>query len=331
MSLKPTAGPGSTVAHPNGVRPPSFNPQNSSTGQNTSQQNTQQNIGLNDVSGLFGPAPTSQYQNPSWLQQQPAQQQQAPVQQQQQRGGGGMSPGAAAINTASYGPGPGEQAWNEGLNNMDPAMQQQYQANQAAGQWYAENTPARDAPGPQGDGTYWDAAQGSWVNTDGTPAMKFGAPGGGGGFGGLGGIGGGGGGGNLNFMMPGNQPNITEQQVFSPQDIQRMLTGQLERNAMEEGSRNLEAQNRMGAQGMQRASGALAGNERMNAFLRSMQDATAQREIPLQAAMPNAQHLLATQQAREGQYSNRIGEDLGYQQVNASLMSPLLSALGALL
>jgi len=128
----------------------------------------------------------------------------------------------------------------------------------------------------------------------------------------------------------GIQPGITEQQVFSPGDIQRLLTGQLEVNAMEQGSRDLASQNRMGAAGFQRSSGALAGNERMNAFLRSIADATANREIPLMASAQNAQQLLATQSAREGQFANRQQEDIGRRRIEAGLVSPLLTALGSL-
>jgi hypothetical protein len=127
------------------------------------------------------------------------------------------------------------------------------------------------------------------------------------------------------------QPSITENTVLPPHLLQAMMVAQLEQNSQEEAARNLAAQRGTGAAGFQGGSSTLGAQERMNAFLRSRQDATARREIPLAGAMQNAQQLLATQQAREGQYSSRQAEEIARRRIEAGLVNPLLSALTSLI
>lgn len=129
----------------------------------------------------------------------------------------------------------------------------------------------------------------------------------------------------------GPSPEISVGGILSPSQISQQI------NAMRAGNDQAGA-SQMARQGSETAGRGFGSNSPLLAALRGQTAANTlsenvggEREIRLSAAQQNAQHLLGTQQAREGQFAARQREDIERRKPYFSMANTLLSTLGGMM
>ena len=126
------------------------------------------------------------------------------------------------------------------------------------------------------------------------------------------------------------QPHISAGPVINPQMQQQQINAMRARAGMQAAT-----QDRI--MGRQAAGRGLGANSPLAMALRGQNQAASragmadqERELKLGNATANASHMLQAQQAREGQFSNRMGEDIERRRTTAGMFPALLSAFGGL-
>lgn len=125
-------------------------------------------------------------------------------------------------------------------------------------------------------------------------------------------------------------PEITVGGVWSPDQVQQQVNAARAGNDQATQARQAVMQRQMAGRGfganspLAMALGVGMGNQNLAT------NTGAEREIRWNAAQGNAQHQLATQQAREQQFASRQDEDIRRRQSQLQAYSALLGALGGL-
>lgn len=124
------------------------------------------------------------------------------------------------------------------------------------------------------------------------------------------------------------QPTISTGPVYSQQQQDQLINQAIGQNAMQADTQARNVMNRVGASGFAAGGSPAAQAMQNQTRVAQMQaDNAARTGIPLQLAQTNAQHLLNSQQAAEGQYSNRMNERLTGQGQQLGFLSNLMGSL----
>jgi hypothetical protein len=125
-------------------------------------------------------------------------------------------------------------------------------------------------------------------------------------------------------------PSITVGGVWNPEQIQQQVNATRAQNDQSMQTQNRAAASDLAARGFGSNSPLLAALQGQNFASNLGANTQAEQQLRTTAAQQNAQQTLATQQAAEGQYHNRMQEEIARLQPYWSYQSALIGALAGL-
>ncbi len=128
----------------------------------------------------------------------------------------------------------------------------------------------------------------------------------------------------------GPSPEITVGGVLNPQQIQQQVNSMRASNDQTGAGQMAKQASQLAGRGFGSNSPLLAALQGQTQANTLAQNVGGEREIRLGAAGQNAEHLLGTQQAREGQFASRMREDIERRKPYFSLQNTLLSSLAGM-
>lgn len=129
-------------------------------------------------------------------------------------------------------------------------------------------------------------------------------------------------------MGPG--PEITAQQIWSPQQLQQQINAGKASNAAQMATNVRELQERMAGRGVGSDSPLAQALMGQQSASQMAANSALDRETRMTAAQENAEQLLKSQSQREVQFANRAAEDIERKKVITARMNALIGALSGM-
>lgn len=126
------------------------------------------------------------------------------------------------------------------------------------------------------------------------------------------------------------QPQINQNPIYSPQQIQQQMNAAFSSNDQRTSTLMKQLQESSAARGFGGNSPAMQAQQTQLGIANNAQNALAQREIPLQYAQPNADQAFRVNQLQQQQWQGAEDSDIRRRQQQQQILSQMLGFFGGL-